>query len=395
MKRSLLALAALTAFAGAASAQSSVTLFGIVDVNARNVKNGSNGDISGLNTDGNASSRLGFRGVEDLGGGLRAGFWLEAAVTADNGTIGGGNGGATANAASTVDPKSCTANTTTGVITCPAATNTASASSGGFFNRRSTVSLLGNFGEVRLGRDYIPTFWNHTVFDVFGTNGVASATNLITVAPGVAPFGTAQTLVRANNAIGYFLPQLGGFYGQITVAAGEKQVPGNKYTGGRFGYGAGPFNAAIAYGVTEQPEAALGDIKAMNIGASWAFSFMTLMGQYNKYEQEASGTTTAKLQKDLENYSLGVIVPFGASSIKASYGETKFKDGAGNEPKATQIGLGYLYDLSKRTTLYVHYSQIDNDAGLAFIAGTGGPATTGLTNGFKSTGYEFGIRHSF
>ena len=67
MKKSLIALAALTAFAGVASAQSSVTLFGVVDLNARNVKNGSN-DQSTLSTDGNASSRLGFRGVEDLGG---------------------------------------------------------------------------------------------------------------------------------------------------------------------------------------------------------------------------------------------------------------------------------------------------------------------------------------
>ena len=129
MKRSLLALAALTAFAGAASAQSSVTLFGIVDVNARNVKNGSNGDIYNLNTDGNASSRLGFRGVEDLGGGLRAGFWLEAALAADNGTIGGGNGGANNNAPATVtDPSKCTVSGTK--ITCPPTTTTASATNG-------------------------------------------------------------------------------------------------------------------------------------------------------------------------------------------------------------------------------------------------------------------------
>ena len=73
MKKSLLALAVLGAFAGAASAQSSVTLFGIVDVNARYVKTG-DVKIKSLGTDGINSSRLGFRGVEDLGGGLKAGF---------------------------------------------------------------------------------------------------------------------------------------------------------------------------------------------------------------------------------------------------------------------------------------------------------------------------------
>src|SRR5436309_15281019 len=117
MKKSLLALAVLGAFAGAASAQSSVTLFGIVDVNARYGKTG-DVKVKSLGTDGINSSRLGFRGVEDLGGGLKAGFHLEGALSPDDGTAGGFN-----------------------------------------FRRRSTVSLLGNFGEVRLGRDYTPSFW--------------------------------------------------------------------------------------------------------------------------------------------------------------------------------------------------------------------------------------------
>lgn len=286
MKKSLLALAALTAFAGAASAQSSVTLFGVVDLNARNVKNGSAGDVSSLSTDGNASSRLGFRGVEDLGGGLRAGFWLEAGLDASAGTVGGGNGGASA--------------------------------AGAWFNRRATASLLGGFGEIRLGRDYVPTFWNHTVFDVFGTNGVASATNLVSApaAPAVTPFpGGAQTLVRANNSIGYFLPSLGGLYGQVMVAANEGQQPGNKYMGGRIGYGAGPINVAVAYGITEKTNTVmLDDMKAWNIGASYNAGFMTVMGQFNQYEEGA---------QELQNYSVGVMVPVGAGTIKASYGESK------------------------------------------------------------------------
>src|SRR3954451_14641567 len=85
MKKSLLALAALTAFAGAASAQSSVTLFGIVDRAATNTKNGSAGTIQRLTQDSINSSRLGFRGVEDLGGALRAGCCLQGALGADTG----------------------------------------------------------------------------------------------------------------------------------------------------------------------------------------------------------------------------------------------------------------------------------------------------------------------
>ena len=122
MKKSLLALAVLGTFAGVASAQSSVTLFGIVDVGLRNVKNGSNADLWTQSTDGLNSSRLGFRGVEDLGGGMSAGFWLEAGLAADSGAMGGSNGLAA--------PTSGAAN---------------------IFNRRSTVSLMGNWGEIRLG----------------------------------------------------------------------------------------------------------------------------------------------------------------------------------------------------------------------------------------------------
>ena len=89
MKKTLLALAALTAFAGAASAQSSVTVFGIVDLSVNQINNSSAGTVSVLSSDGLNSNRLGFRGIEDLGGGLRAGFWIEGGMANDTGTGGG------------------------------------------------------------------------------------------------------------------------------------------------------------------------------------------------------------------------------------------------------------------------------------------------------------------
>src|SRR5215203_170812 len=151
MKKSLIALAVLAA-AGAASAQSSVTLFGVVDATLAFGK-GDVSDKTSLSNSGYNSSRLGFRGTEDLGGGMSASFWLEAGVNNDNGS--------------------------------GAATNLNNQPSGGAiagigggqgltFNRRSTVSLGGTWGELRLGRDYTPQFWNLTVFDPFGTNGVGT-----------------------------------------------------------------------------------------------------------------------------------------------------------------------------------------------------------------------------
>jgi predicted porin len=371
MKKSLLALAALTAFTGVAYAQSSVTLFGIVDLAGRNVKNGSAGDRYSLSQDGIDSSRIGFRGVEDLGGGLRAGFHLEAGLGADNGTVGGGNGGSTAN--------------------------------GAWFNRRSTVSLLGNWGEVRLGRDYVPSFWNHTAFDPFGTNGVGSHNNLMfrNAVPAVfdGAFGNtagAQTFIRANNAVAYHLPAWGGLYGQATVAAGEGQIAGNKYMGARIGFAAGPFDVAGAYGATEQAPGMSGDVKEFNIGGSWNFGFLKLMGLYAKLEEGPVNR--------LENWLIGARMPFGASTVKASYGESDIDRGTAgglsalNGAKAKQFAIGYQYDLSKRTALYANYSALENDAGLSYTASTSGPPaglpSNGL-NGFKSTGYEFGVRHAF
>ena len=78
-------LAVLAGISASAAAQSSVTLFGILDINARYVKNGDL-KVKSLSTDGVNSSRLGVRGVEDLGDGLKAGFWLESAVNPDTGT---------------------------------------------------------------------------------------------------------------------------------------------------------------------------------------------------------------------------------------------------------------------------------------------------------------------
>ena len=101
MKKSVLALAVLGTFAGVASAQSSVTMFGVVDLNVMTVDNDDR--TYSMGTDGMSSSRLGFRGVEDLGGGLKASFWLEMGLAADT----GGNAGIWGNSAAARTPTAC------------------------------------------------------------------------------------------------------------------------------------------------------------------------------------------------------------------------------------------------------------------------------------------------
>jgi len=368
MKKSVLALAALGAFAGGALAQSSVTMFGVVDVNVMSVDN--NDRTYSLGTDGMASSRLGFRGVEDLGGGLKASFWLEMGLAADT----GGNAGIWGNSA-------------------------ASNANRLFFNRRSTVSLSNQWGELRLGRDYTPTFWSWTVYDPFGTVGVGSATNLalgadLTAAGAGSTYGT---LVRANNMVSYVLPggtQGTGLYGQLSVAAGEGAA-GNKYYGGRIGYAAGPFDVSAAYGKTE--ELIVGsdiDLDAWNIAGSWNFGFMKLAGFFSDMSVDniplAAGSKAGR-----QNWFIAVTAPFGQWNLKATYGATNGKDLL-DETDATQWAIGVDYNLSKRTALYATWSSINNDGnstnGANFSVSTQASA---LTRGNNSTGGQLGVRHSF
>jgi predicted porin len=342
MKKSMLVLAALTALAGAASAQSSVTLFGVVDLAARSVTNGSAGSLKSLSPNGQASSRLGFRGTEDMGGGLQAGFWLEGDLQADTG-----------NAA------------------------------GMFWNRRATASLIGKFGEIRMGRDYVPTFVNISTYDMWAYQGVSTIANLRTGFVGnssstspVLGQGGATTGVRANNTISYFLPAMGGLYGQVTVAASEN-VQGNKHMGGRLGYAAGPLNLSAAYGKTAKTGTAIDDLKTMNFGGSFNFGFLTALASYEKSDYSASA---------------GVLIPVGSGTIKLNYMKTGSSLAA---LQAKMLSAGYVYDLSKRTSLGLGYGRISNGAGARLTASGNGFNTTAFKAGETSTGYDFSIRHNF
>ena len=343
MKKSLLALAVLGAFAGVASAQSSVTLFGTVDLNGKYVKNDGSDRRYSLSQDGINSSQLGFKGVEDLGGGLKAGFELIAGVNADTGT-----------------------------------TNSK------FFNRRSVVKLSGGFGEVRLGRDYTPTFWNFTIFDAFGTNGLGDSSHVL------APVLVQSTFVRADNSIGYFLPgNLGGLYGQAMIAAGEGVNTG-KYEGGRVGYAAGPFDVAVSYGQSGLT-ATTSKAKSASIGGSWDFGFAKLLGYYAEVKATPAGFPNEIKQK---MYSISTVVPLGAGEIHAGYSDGKLS-GLPQSSEARQFALGYVYNLSKRTALYTTGSWLDNK-GASQNSIAGGTSITAIpTAGGKSQGVEFGVRHFF
>ncbi|WP_447746810.1 porin [Variovorax boronicumulans] len=411
-KKTLIAAAATTLAAGASLAQSSLTLFGVMDAGVSHYRTTSSSynplrpaelrqSQTVLSPSGNASSRIGFRGTEDLGGGLAASFWLEAPLSNDTGS---------------------------GI------TN---------FGRRSTLSLSGPFGEVRLGRDYTASFWNDAVFDPFSVNGVG--TNLIAVVNsniaasralatggllnGGLSAGT-DSYLRTSNAISYFLPpNLGGFYGQVQYALHENTKVSNvpdspsqrgRYVGGRIGWASGPADVALGYGESTLASAAAQSekIKSLNLGASYDFGVVKVFGEWSRVRDVRHSATpfangALHLSDRYDGLMAGVNVPLGAGVVRASYARVRFVNGLGlpdGNSSVNKLALGYVHNLSKRTALYASVARIHIANGrnnptvmgvtplvlsLPAIFPQPAYATTGGMQPHRALGYDVGIRMAF
>lgn len=347
-RRAGLTLAAAMAAATATPvlAQTSVQIFGTLDVNITHTNSGGSSQ-NAVDQGGVLPSRLGFRGSEDLGGGLSASFWLESALLPDTGGY-----------------------------------------MGAFYNRRSTLGLASTqWGELRLGRDYTPTFWNLNKFSPFGTSGVGATSNIVSGwpfglghGPGPDNPGRATPLVRLDNSIGYFLPRnKSGVYGQAMANAAEGNV-GAKYYGARLGYAAGPLDVAAALGSTKL--ASGGNYTISSLGASYDFGMAKMYGNY--YSQRVPGMNST-------NIVVGAGVPVGSGEIKVSAAHTNESGQGVDADDASQFALGYLYRLSKRTSMYAFASRVRNQGAAAYDVGTGVPAVAGGS----ATGFQVGVSHDF
>lgn len=343
-------VAALTA----APAWSQVTVFGLLDLGLNLVRADGVGSQRRIDSDGNTSSRLGFRGSEDLGDGMKASFWVEAAIAPDTG-LGG--------ASST--------------------NNKDSVNSGGLtFGRRVTVGLSHHWGELRLGRDYVPSFGNLTTsMHPFGTNGVGSSGHLFY--PVNAGGTTVRTSVRASNAIVYLLPEhKSGLYGSAMVAFGE-QISGSpteddgRYHGLRLGWRSGGLNMAVSTGTTRY---ATGDYRQTNAGINHTWGPAKLMLLWG--ENKVGSTRTRALMLGTQ-WQLG-----DRGELRVAATTLKARQVASD---ARHLALGYVHDLSRRTALYANWARIDNrGSGMRFHVGL---APT--TPGGSSSGVDLGLRHSF
>lgn len=343
MKRQLIALAALTAAAGAMAQNSSVTLFGVADVSVGHVSTAGK-SVSGLASGGSASSRLGFRGEEDLGAGLNAGFWLEGGLDLDDGNAEGFN-----------------------------------------FDRRSTLSLSGGFGELRLGRDKTPTFQNMEHFHPFADAGMGAVNghNLISDDAAGTPDGSNPK--RASNSVSYLLPKMGGVYGHAMHSFGEQAGDSrlSSATSVRLGYAAGALDVGGAYGtVRGGTGTARTDYDNVNIGASYQFGSFTPMLLLASERGN---------DRRVDLYSVGLKMALGQGELRAAY--SMFEDRKRGDADSQRLALGYGHKLSKRTEIYTTVAYLRND-GLATRA-LGSSLSPTPNAGRRLAGYEIGLRHNF
>jgi predicted porin len=336
-----LALAALLAAPMAAFAQSSVTVYGLIDSYVEYARGGGNGNRTALQSGGVAGSRLGFRGTENLGGGLRGLFVLEHGLWTDT--------GAQDNAA--------------------------------FWRRQAWVGLSGGFGTVALGRQISPSFLFADAIDAFGT-GYGSAYNL-----GVVPFGPVGS--RVDNSVTYTTPSISGFSGKVLVGAGEGTV--GRTVDGSLTYAGGPLYVGVAYGQRERFSAASPEVSNAQVGGAYQLGMFKILGGYSRLKTESTPTATRK------GWTLGTQIatnPGGTLSLGYGQAET---DGLANEAKI--FSAGYSYALSKRTNVYAIVTRINNAGGAA--ATSIGPIGASSNNNYvvvpgrDPSAVALGVRHVF
>lgn len=323
MKKSLLAVAVLGAMSGAAFAQvapNNITLYGIADVGFQTTKtdNGTTSSrVTGINSGIQSGSRWGFRGSEDLGGGLKANFNLEAGYTIDNGNV--------ANGAT-------------------------------MFGRAAWAGLSGGFGEIRMGR--------MTIF----SSSVAYNADPFGGGFGQAVWGLSQAgaTKRNDNTITYLTPNMSGLQGAVYYSFGEvaSPVPANTAKNNWLGlgvtYAAGPLFLGLAYDSVDTSTNTNRDEKWLNLAASYNFGIATV--RFGYVDEERANRV------DRTGFVLGANVPLAGGQVMASYQDGEDKQTGVATIDYTRYAIGYTYPLSRRTNVYTAYAnQKDKQSGAATI----------------------------
>lgn len=322
MKKTLIAIASVAAVSGA-FAQSNVTLYGRADIGIGSVKE--SGKSTSKMIDNNlTTSRWGLRGSEDLGGGMKASFKFEQRL-----------------------------NLSTGDIQSPA------------FKGETSLGLSGGFGAVTMGRF-------STIYDdvraLANANSVFDSNSFTPTSLVYASGGDYSS--RFGSQIRYDLPKMGGFYASVAYAFESATDKDDGMTAMKLGYKAGALNVALGL----QNEKAK-DNDYLAISASYDLGAAALSGGYNSRKgNDANGDDT--------EFNVGVNVPMGAFDFSVGFASSKTEVGGSTSVKASGLGLGATYKMSKRTRAYAGLSNVDYKNG------------AGSKTGDKRI-FALGLRHDF
>jgi predicted porin len=372
MQKKIIALAIAGLASTAAFAQTNVTIYGIVDVAYLNSSVSGTSKSNQILGGGLSTSRIGFRGTEDLGNGLSAIFTLEYALANDQ--VGGGGAlGASA--------------------------------------RQQFLGLTGGFGTVIAGGLQTPAFGLTAKYDALAASAFSPARTLrdgtiaINAAPGNGVFqvNTINPGARLNNAVAYVSPTIaGGLTGTIAYAIGgvsgdninTKTNEQERTIGVTLEYATGPFGVAFVHHNTTNignPANAAADPSAKEYAlmGSYDFGVVKLMANYQTSKFD-SGVAGVKTEND-KMWDVGAVVPVGKGNVHVGYARAT-DDSAGASDNARGWGVAYTYALSKRTTAYAGYNRVSNDS-LSNLSTIGN--TAAVANGKSARAYGFGLRHTF
>jgi len=345
MKKSLIALAVagVVAAPAAFAATSNVDVYGVMSI-----------AIEDMNRDGTAASvtpgvisnpsRIGFKGSEDLGGGMKAVWQVESALDANGTTIGG---------------------TTIGT-------------------RNTFIGLAGDFGTVVAGRHDTPYKLGTASLDPFADT--IADYNLGRV-DGVEVLMNGHD-ARVGNALAYISPTWSGFHFAAAVvlandAAPRDSIDATSLTGV---YANGPLFGSLSYQNVKDVVGAALDSKAWKLGLGYTMGDAKVGFIYEK----VSADTTAEDRKSMlinGTYNMGPIV------LKAEYGKVSDSHFSAAKDDQKIWALGADYNLSKRTTVYAVYTSADSDITSAAVVLPG--ATIAATTTRGASGWNLGLKHSF
>lgn len=287
------AVLALVAGSGLAQAQSSVQAYGLIDVSAGQFQDAGGVKDKSVQSGKASTSYFGFKGSEDLGGGLSAKFAFESFLRADSGGAGRFNGDT-------------------------------------FWARNANVGLAGGFGSLLVGRNTTSLFVSTLLFNAWGDSFGYS--------PSIRHYFTSGTTTGDtgwNQSISYTTPNLGGLSAQVQVAGNDGSTFGRK-TGGNVLYFGGPFAATAAYQKVKAGSSA--GTTTWQLGASYDLGMAKLYGQYGKVKNDTTGT-------DYKLAEAGAAVPLGSGKVLVEYGRLSVQG-------RKTLTAGYDLSLSKRTDVY-------------------------------------------